>query len=335
MGILLKIWSRILRELTYLKRDIGYRLDLDNQFYKNARGNRILIYHGICEHDHTRFNPIFLTAKIFEQHLKLYKKHCHVLSLDDLYNERFSPDKFNICITFDDGYANNHKYVLPLLEKYKMPATFFITGVNNEHYDILWNDFLGIVSKYGPQHINYKGKQYYKGKYDQYISTDDNIALKEQLRSVGFAEKAEMMELLYPLVSFKNDADQIDYWLQMTTEQLKEMAASPFVTVGAHGYYHNDLARISAEDALSEMIRVKLYLETLIGKPVNSIAFPYGSYNQQVINEAKKAGYDQLLIMDLNEQKDAEEPKIHERFTVNPFISPVNQLYATITRKYD
>jgi len=26
---------------------------------------------------------------------------------------------------------------------------------------------------------------------------------------------------------------------------------------------------------------------------------------------------------------------MRERFTVNPFISPINQLYATINRKYD
>ena len=335
MGILKKIWSRVLRELRYLNRDIRYYLGLDARFYKNARGSRILIYHGICKHDHTRFNPIFLTAKVFEEHLKLYKKHCNVISLDDVYNNRFSPDKFNICITFDDGYANNHKYVLPLLKKYEMPATFFITGVTNEHYDILWNDFLGIVSKYGPQHINYKNKQYYKGQYDQYIAFDDQVSLKEQLRLAGFAEKAEMMALLYPLVPFKEDSNHVGYWLQMNNEQIKEMAASPFVTVGAHGYYHNDLARISTEDSLSEMIKVKQYLETLTAMPVNSIAFPYGSYNQQVIKEAKKAGYDQLLAVDFNDKANEEDNAMRERFTVNPFISPVNQLYATITCKYD
>jgi peptidoglycan/xylan/chitin deacetylase (PgdA/CDA1 family) len=335
MPVYSKIRSKLLRKLKGYKRDVRYFLGLDKTFYKNARGSRILIYHGICHEDHTRFNPIFLTAKTFEAHLKLYKKYCNVVSLDDYYKGNFSNEKFNICLTFDDGFANNHKYVLPLLEQYQMPAVFFITGITNEGYDILWNDFLGILSKYGPQSITYKSQQYYKGKYDLYYSADDHITLKDKLRATGFNEKADMMKALYPLVPFKNEERHKDFWLQMTSAQIKELAASPCATIGAHGYYHNDLAQISTEDAFTEMLHVKQYLETLINKPVTSLAYPYGSYNNDVMNEAKRAGYKQLLAMDFYNETDKQDETMRERLTVSPFISPVNQLYATITCKYD
>ncbi|NNU33990.1 polysaccharide deacetylase family protein [Mucilaginibacter sp. S1162] len=68
-----------------------------------------------------------------------------------------------------------------------------------------------------------------------------------------------MMQLLYPLAPFKTKEQHTDYWLQMTTEQIKELAASPYATIGAHGYYHNDLAQISPEDAFKEMLQVKQY----------------------------------------------------------------------------
>ncbi len=131
-----------------------------------------MIYHGVCQQDHTRFNPIFLKLKTFEQHLKFYKRHFNIISLDDYYLQNFSNDKFNICLTFDDGFANNYKYVLPLLAQYQIPATFFITAIRAAGYDILWNDFLGIVSKYGPEKIVYKNESYYKGQFDKYISTE-------------------------------------------------------------------------------------------------------------------------------------------------------------------
>jgi peptidoglycan/xylan/chitin deacetylase (PgdA/CDA1 family) len=335
MSVYAKIRSKLSRMLKGYNRDVRYFIGLDKAFYKNARGSRILIYHGICREDHTRFNPIFLTQKIFEAHLKLYKKYCHVISLDDYYKGNLSNDKFNICLTFDDGFANNHKYVLPLLEKYEVPATFFITGIINEDYDILWNDFLGIVSKYGPKTITYKNQAYYKGKYDLYYSADDHITLKDKLRATGFAEKAEMMEMLYPLAQFKKNEELKDFWLQMTAEQIKQLAASPYATIGAHGYYHNDLAQISADDAFNEILNVKQYLEVLINKPVTSLAFPYGSYNQDVINEAKRAGYNKQLAMDFYNDADKQDETMRERFTVSPFISPVNQLHATITGKYD
>lgn len=335
MDVVSKIGSRLLREYRLLKRDFRYALGLDEAFYRKARGSRILIYHGICQKDHTRFNPIFLTKRLFEQHLKLYKKYCNVVSLDDYYAGHFSNDKFNICITFDDGFANNHKYVLPLIEHYKMPATFFITGVVNDAYDILWNDFLGIISKFGPQKITYNGQEYYKGLYDHYTATLTNTKLRDELRTLGFGPKAEMMNALYALVPFKGDPNQIDYWLQMTPAQIKELAASPYATIGSHGYYHNDLAQIDPHDAFEELVRVKLFLEKLIDKEVNSLAFPYGSYDTEVIAQAKQAGYRRLLAMDFNNETDVADETLRERFTVNPFISPVNQLYATITRKYD
>src|ERR1700749_4719954 len=107
MSLTKKVRSKISRKTKYFARDIRFAMGLDDYLFENARGNRIVVYHGICQKDHTRFNPIFLTSKIFEKHLKLYKKYFNVISLDDYYEHRFSSNKFNICITFDDGFANN------------------------------------------------------------------------------------------------------------------------------------------------------------------------------------------------------------------------------------
>ena len=335
MHIVKRIQLKLKRESLYLYRDLKHGLGLSEQFYKSARGSRIMVYHGICLDDPTKFNSIFLTLKTFESHLKFYKKYFNVVSLDDYYRQKFSKDKFNICLTFDDGFANNYKYVLPLLERYKLPATFFITAIRASEYDILWNDFLSIISKYGPKQISYKNDGYIKDSYNRYISIKTGISLNEMLRNCGFNEKAEMMEELYPLIPFKTNKNAKDYWLQMTKEQVRELAASPYATIGAHGHYHNDLSRISLTNATQELVFTKAFLEQIIGKPVNSFAFPYGSYNSDVVSAAKKAGYDQLLTVDFLTVESNRDNTLRERFTVNPYISTPNQMYATITRKYE
>jgi peptidoglycan/xylan/chitin deacetylase (PgdA/CDA1 family) len=335
MSLPQKIARKIYRESKYLVREGGYRLGLYRRFYRSARGCRILIYHGLCKEDPTRFNPIFLTKARFEDHLRFYKKYFNVISLDDYYAQKFSDQRFNICLTFDDGFANNYKYVLPLIEKYQMPATFFVTAIRAAGYDILWNDFLGIISKYGPEQMTYKRKLYRKNRGNKYICVTDGISLVDKLRNAGFTEKAEMMRLLYPLVPFKINPADVDYWLQMTPREIRKLAASPYVTIGAHGYYHNDLARIKISDTAEELILSKQYLENVIRRKIKSFAFPYGSYNPDVVEAAKGAGYKQLLAMDFKFPGDNNDPALLERFTVNPFISTHNQMYAIIKRRYE
>jgi len=335
MSIATKIVSKTRKKVRYLSGDILHAAGMRNNFYQSARGSRILVYHGVCKSNHLKFNTIFLTKKTFEAHLQFYSKYFNVVSLDDYYQQKFSNDKFNVCLTFDDGYANNYKYVLPLLQKHRLPATFFITGIGATGYDILWNDFLSIFSKYGPAKLIFNGDSYSKNRSNKYILNGDSISLNDKLRYTGFAEKAQMIKELYPLAPFKTDLSDEDYWQQMTTEQIKDLAQSPLVTIGSHGYYHNDLAKINPQDAARELSLTRHYLENLTGKEVKSIAFPYGSYNQAVINAAEQAAYTQLLATDFNNKADSENILLRERFTVNPFISVNNQMYATVTGRYE
>src|SRR3954471_424235 len=104
MNIARKIYSKLRRKWKYSLNDFRGMAGLNNQMFQHAPGARIIIYHGICRTDHTRFNSIFLTLKTFEQHLQFYKKYFHIISLDDYYQLRVSKERFNICITFDDGF---------------------------------------------------------------------------------------------------------------------------------------------------------------------------------------------------------------------------------------
>lgn len=260
--------------LKRLKRDTTWNLRVDDSFFRNAKGSRILVYHGICRDDHLRFNTLFIKKKTFEAHLKFYKKYFNVISLDDFYCQRFDNNRFNVCLTFDDGFANNYKYVLPLLEQYEVPATFFITGIRDTGYDILWNDVLSIARKYGPAKFHFRNEEFTKERDGRYISSLSNKLLVDMLRSRNFEEKEEMINALG---EFRNRVDS-DYWLQLTKEEIRDLSVSKWVTIGSHSYYHNDLAKISPTSAQDDICRSKQFLEDIAGREIKAIAFPYGSY---------------------------------------------------------
>lgn len=330
MSGLANIRVRFGSKLKGLPRDIGWLLGLNQLFLRKARGARLLVYHGICLNDHLRFNTLFIKLKTFESQLQLYKKYFNLVSLDDFYQQKFNKDKFNVCLTFDDGFANNYKFVLPLLEQYQVPAVFFITGIRNAGYDILWNDILSVSYRCGPSKLVFKNEEFVKGKDKRYISSSTHKRLVDILRSTEFEDKAELMQILDP---FKNRAES-DYWLQMTGEQIRTLSGSKWATIGSHGYYHNDLAKVSPASAKEEIVQSKQYLEKITGKEIKALAFPYGSYTKETVNDAKNAGYLQLLATEFLFPDDAIDPTLRERLTINPFISDINQVHANITGNY-
>jgi peptidoglycan/xylan/chitin deacetylase (PgdA/CDA1 family) len=305
LSLLQRAYRKIIRQSDSFLRETVGRAGLYN--YKQP-GCRIIVYHGICKKDHTKFGPTFLPELTFEQHLLFYRKHFNVITLDDYFQKKFSPDKFNLCITFDDGFTNVLAYALPLLELYNLPVTLFITGIREAGYDILWNDFLNIVAAEVP----------------------NKNELVAKLRNSDFEEKREMMKELTSKGDFWNNEE---YWLVLTDEQIKRIAGSRMVAIGSHAYYHNDLARISIDRAKKELVDSKKYLERITGRNIRSVAFPYGSYTPEVKKAAIEAGYDQLLGTETLLPGDENDPMILPRLTVNPFI-PLHAQMQGIVKGY-
>ena len=121
MNLIGRAYQKIVRESGSLIRQTGGMAGMYNQQYRNASGGRIVVYHGICRKDHTRISPTFLELQTFEARLQFFKKHFKVVSLEEYFENKASI-QFTVCLSFDDGLANNLNYVLPLLEKYQLPA---------------------------------------------------------------------------------------------------------------------------------------------------------------------------------------------------------------------
>ncbi|MGQ0762657.1 MAG: polysaccharide deacetylase family protein [Acidobacteriota bacterium] len=77
----------------------------------------------------------------------------------------------------------------------------------------------------------------------------------------------------------------------LSEEDLREIAAHPLITIGAHGLWHRHFNRLSLDDARFELIESKRLLEETIGKPVDLMAWPYGECTAEVEQLAGECGY--------------------------------------------
>jgi peptidoglycan/xylan/chitin deacetylase (PgdA/CDA1 family) len=64
------------------------------------------------------------------------------------------------------------------------------------------------------------------------------------------------------------------------------------VEIGAHTVDHVDLRTLPYADALDQLRRNKADLEDITGRPVRSLAYPYGAFGPDTIRAAQEAGFD-------------------------------------------
>ncbi|BEE11329.1 protein WavL [Aeromonas dhakensis] len=77
----------------------------------------------------------------------------------------------------------------------------------------------------------------------------------------------------------------------MNGEQLKALVASGHVEVGGHTLTHPRLSTLAPEQQAHEIQENKRQLETLLGHPLLSFAYPYGDMDESAKAQAMAAGY--------------------------------------------
>ncbi|MFM2667043.1 polysaccharide deacetylase family protein [Vibrio mediterranei] len=84
----------------------------------------------------------------------------------------------------------------------------------------------------------------------------------------------------------------------MNAEQVKQLADSGLIEIGGHTLTHPRLSQLSKEQQQHEIQENKNTLETILGKPLTSFAYPFGDHNNDSKQLAKEAGYDFAVATD-------------------------------------
>lgn len=101
-------------------------IGLNRWYRRKHRGQiKVLLYHNVTE-GAAHFDNA-LSPEQFGKQLEYLKKHYNIIGIDtDGAWRGLVPDRVNVLISFDDGFRNNLTHALPVLQKYNVPAVFFL-----------------------------------------------------------------------------------------------------------------------------------------------------------------------------------------------------------------
>lgn len=86
-----------------------------------------------------------------------------------------------------------------------------------------------------------------------------------------------------------------DFDKLLSTQQIQTMQESGLIEFGAHTMHHSNLTRLDDAEMTKEIEDSKKYVETISGQPCYSFAYPYGKYNDKIVDKVKQVGYESAV----------------------------------------
>ena len=197
-----------------------------------------------------------------------------------------------IALTFDDGFRDNLTLALPILRRHGVPATIYVSsGAPDRSMDAWpWRlekaicllsalsiDLPGLPRSMSLQTLNQKRAAF--RMLTRYIH--ENIRVNR-----------EIAELLLPRARVSDEsliAEQFANW-----DELRQLAADPLVSIGAHGVTHASLRDLDEDQVMFELVQGREHLSSELDVAVTHLAYPYGESSDCGPREfalAERAGF--------------------------------------------
>lgn len=254
----------------------------------------------------------------FNEQMEYLRRHCNVLSLGQVA-ERMAAGRLPrraVVLTFDDGYVDNLVAAKPILERWNLPATFFVVTGNIGHArGYWWDELTRLFLEPGrlPEKLDaapdgefpawdlgdaalYSGEDCRRHRAWRAIAKDDPTprhalvrALNERLYRQPDVEKRHALDRLFAWANASPDARPSDRTL--TPEELVAVEDGGLVDIGAHSVTHPVLPALSAAAQENEIRSCKSRLEAILGHPVSSFCYPHGAYSAETVALVKSAAF--------------------------------------------
>lgn len=228
--------------------------------------------------------------------------------------QREFPSRLSIAVTFDDGYVDNAEFGLPILQRYDIPATVFVsTGYTGKPYfwwEALEQIFLRprtlpprLAFEHGGKDYSWLLGEAAEYTWEQYAA-DSRACKWRGLPGTRVRLYFEVYDALWDIAhqSRLRVVGDIISWAglgdgafsdarPMTADELIRLGSDERITIGGHSVDHLPLDQASSAVQKMEICGGQSFLETLLGRRVDSFAYPHGKYTPETIRLLRDRGF--------------------------------------------
>ncbi len=191
-------------------------------------------------------------------------------------------------ITFDDGYADNFQVAWPILQRYALPATFFIATAFLDG-GRMWNDdIIETVRNMPDGYLNLDA--FGLGTHNLCDTTSRIRCYESILGKLKYFEHFQRMDTARQIALQAGLPATSN--LMMTRNELRSLQRR--AEIGAHTHAHPILECLSDTQARAEMEQGKYELESILGSPVRVFAYPNGVPDARLLSAACGDGQDRF-----------------------------------------
>jgi peptidoglycan/xylan/chitin deacetylase (PgdA/CDA1 family) len=254
----------------------------------------VLIYHRVLEQPDPLL-PEEPDRQRFARQLELLAANFRVLPLREAVARlaRGALPARALCITFDDGYANNLSVAAPLLRQFGLPATVFVApGFLNGGR--MFNDTVIETVRRAPDTLDLRPEGLARLELPTLAAR--RAAIEQLIPALKYLEPAEREHRALAIAAHAGVTLPTD--LMMTDRQVRALHDAG-VEIGAHTMSHPILTRVDLQQARSEIVRSKQRLEEITAAPVRCFAYPNGTpvrdYDASHVALARELGFELAL----------------------------------------
>ncbi len=249
----------------------------------------ILLFHRVVEDNgRKKFvdnREMEVSLKYFEQVILFLKgEGFEFISLDEVY-ERLSASRINhdlprfVSFTFDDGYVDLYTLAYPLLKKYDVPFTIYVTtGFPDKNALLWWYMLEDLLLNRNEISFVYRNRRYHFLLETDYQKENAYGVIRKLFVGAKASELDDVVGSVFG--GYKIESKPYVEEMTLSWEQIRALSELPLVTIGAHTVNHYALSRLSKRKVIDEIQSSREVIESHIGKKVEHFSYPFGKRSE-------------------------------------------------------